>query len=75
MMARDRGYYDRLVRHYTMWKRVVDDPSHPGQEKLRAVRENTELSFRPVRRSRPKVRANDPCPCGTGHKYKKCCRA
>ena len=26
-----------------------------------------------VRRTEPKVRRNDPCPCGSGKKYKKCC--
>jgi preprotein translocase subunit SecA len=26
-----------------------------------------------VRRSQPKVGRNDPCPCGSGKKYKKCC--
>jgi uncharacterized protein YecA (UPF0149 family) len=25
-----------------------------------------------VRRDRPKVGRNDPCPCGSGKKYKKC---
>lgn len=28
-----------------------------------------------VRRAEPKVGRNDPCPCGTGKKYKKCCGA
>jgi len=28
---------------------------------------------RPVRRSGPRVGRNDPCPCGSGKKYKKCC--
>jgi hypothetical protein len=28
---------------------------------------------RPVRRSEPRVGRNDPCPCGSGKKYKKCC--
>ena len=27
----------------------------------------------PVRRSADKVGRNDPCPCGSGKKYKKCC--
>ncbi|MDH3213483.1 MAG: SEC-C metal-binding domain-containing protein [Myxococcales bacterium] len=27
---------------------------------------------RPVQRSVPKVGRNDPCPCGSGKKYKKC---
>jgi SEC-C motif domain protein len=28
-----------------------------------------------VRRESPKIGRNDPCPCGTGKKYKKCCGA
>lgn len=27
----------------------------------------------PVRRDEPKVGRNDPCPCGSGKKFKKCC--
>jgi hypothetical protein len=27
----------------------------------------------PIRREAPKVGRNDPCPCGSGKKYKKCC--
>jgi len=27
----------------------------------------------PVRRDRPRVGRNDPCPCGSGKKYKRCC--
>ena len=26
-----------------------------------------------VARATPKVGRNDPCPCGSGKKYKKCC--
>ncbi|MDR1316966.1 MAG: DnaJ domain-containing protein [Spirochaetales bacterium] len=29
----------------------------------------------PVRRAEPKVGRNDPCPCGSGKKYKRCCGA
>jgi preprotein translocase subunit SecA len=29
----------------------------------------------PIRRDTPKVGRNDPCPCGSGRKYKKCCGA
>lgn len=28
---------------------------------------------RPVRRTTPKIGRNDPCPCGSGKKYKQCC--
>ena len=27
----------------------------------------------PVRRDQPRIGRNDPCPCGSGKKYKKCC--
>ncbi len=34
---------------------------------------DNESSQAPVRRSEPRVGRNDPCPCGSGRKYKKCC--
>lgn len=45
------------------------------------VRENGEWRYldgevhghTPYRREAPKVGRNDPCPCGSGKKYKKCC--
>lgn len=30
-------------------------------------------ALEPIRRTTPKVGRNDPCPCGSGKKYKKCC--
>ncbi len=47
-------------------------------------KENQELNFshsddssirQPIKRSSEKVKRNDPCPCGSGKKYKKCCMA
>jgi SEC-C motif domain protein len=32
-----------------------------------------EATHEPVLRSEPKVGRNDPCPCGSGKKFKKCC--
>ena len=32
-----------------------------------------ELANAPVRRASPKVGRNDPCPCGSGRKFKHCC--
>jgi hypothetical protein len=32
-----------------------------------------ELDVQTYRRAAPKVGRNDPCPCGSGKKYKKCC--
>ena len=30
---------------------------------------------KPIVREEPKINRNDPCPCGSGKKYKKCCGA
>ena len=32
-----------------------------------------EVSREPYRRESPRVGRNDPCPCGSGKKFKKCC--
>ncbi|WP_353662454.1 SEC-C metal-binding domain-containing protein [Hydrogenimonas sp. SS33] len=42
------------------------------------LEENKELRKQrkkstPYKRENPKIRRNDPCPCGSGKKYKKCC--
>ena len=39
---------------------------------VRASNGDGQPEGRPVRRSEPKVGRNDPCPCGSGKKYKKC---
>ena len=33
----------------------------------------TQVKQQPVRNAAKKVGPNDPCPCGSGKKYKKCC--
>ncbi len=58
---------------------------HPAVQALaadRAARERVanapvagEARPTTVRRQQPKVGRNDPCPCGSGKKYKKCCGA
>jgi hypothetical protein len=36
---------------------------------------SSEYSAAPIRRPAPKVGRNEPCPCGSGKKFKKCCGA
>jgi SEC-C motif-containing protein len=38
-------------------------------------KEGEMMKPKQVRREAPKVGRNDPCPCGSGKKYKKCCCA
>ena len=48
-------------------------------ETSRFIHENNHWYYidgkgqKPVRRESPKVGRNDPCPCGSNKKYKKCC--
>jgi hypothetical protein len=54
-----------------------DEPFDPELYKAPVV-ELAEPSYAPtapIRRESPKVGRNDPCPCGSGKKYKKCCGA
>jgi Predicted metal-binding protein related to the C-terminal domain of SecA len=37
--------------------------------------DGSDKTKEPKRRIEPKVGRNDPCPCGSGKKYKKCCGA
>ncbi|MEI8254557.1 MAG: SEC-C metal-binding domain-containing protein [Deltaproteobacteria bacterium] len=69
LSASDPTGEDRFFEHYCLFKCVVDDSLHPLQAKLRAAR-----NALPARRTSPRVGANDPCPCGSGKKYKRCCR-
>ncbi|AGK54057.1 YecA family protein [Bacillus sp. 1NLA3E] len=57
---------------------------HPDLELWRQAAMETEMHFRnesqqkgyfytPPIKSEPKIGRNDPCPCGSGKKYKKCC--
>jgi len=42
------------------------------------VAPNSKLSpapSSPISRATPKIGRNEPCPCGSGKKYKKCCGA
>jgi SEC-C motif-containing protein len=35
--------------------------------------DGVEIKPRPFKRTEPKVGPNEPCPCGSGKKHKKCC--
>jgi len=46
------------------------DPT--GSDDSNALENNTELKVKPIVNAMPKVGRNDPCPCGSGKKYKHC---
>jgi SEC-C motif domain protein len=62
---------------------LTDGQEHQHVEVARFIREDgnwvydgqVDTTPAPVRRETPKIGRNDPCPCGSGKKYKKCCGA
>ena len=70
VLGHDRKFVERLERHYRMVKEAAADPDHEVHETLRDVpREEVTAPFV----SAAGIGRNDPCPCGSGRKYKKCC--
>ena len=64
----DRGQQQRLKENH------VDSATLSELErKGTAVASQAQASNTTVRRATPKVGRNDPCPCGSGKKYKNCC--
>ena len=45
-----------------------------GESKSKGRLTKETASIKPVKREGKKIRPNDPCPCGSGKKYKDCCR-
>ena len=46
---------------------------HPRQQDAAIRGSQTEKKVEPIRNRGDKVGRNDPCPCGSGKKYKNCC--
>jgi preprotein translocase subunit SecA len=49
------------------------NPPTAGTRALEPEDEEVKLDLAPVRRDTPKVGRNEPCPCGSGKKFKNCC--
>lgn len=62
MLAADADYLYGLPQ----WEDIL------GKEKMAEIAKKYKQS-KTVRRESPKIGRNDPCPCGSGKKYKHCC--
>ncbi|MDA3918149.1 MAG: preprotein translocase subunit SecA [Deltaproteobacteria bacterium] len=76
-----QGLMERIKEEIVaiLFKIQVSAPSQVNEMKKQ---EQEQLSFshsdgstikQPVQRNSKKIKRNDPCPCGSGKKYKKCC--
>jgi preprotein translocase subunit SecA len=56
---------------------ISQEYRHPEVSKFEQPQEEEKAEAAPAvpKTSQPKVGRNDPCPCGSGKKYKKCCGA
>jgi hypothetical protein len=63
----DGVLYPEEKTAHSPWKKWIDAPGLALLPEQREVRGHTAY------RVQPKVGRNDPCPCGSGKKYKKCC--
>jgi hypothetical protein len=66
----DPMYAARLERHYGLVKATAA-PTPPAHAELLAWLTEGEEAM-PLR-PRPRAGRNDPCPCGSGKRYKNCC--
>jgi hypothetical protein len=65
--VRDRG---------DMLERLADVSEEQGRKGEAAeLRKEAKRSVAPTRVTKPKIGRNEPCPCGSGKKFKKCCGA
>lgn len=78
------GYLlDTYAKNFKKYKKLIDEKFGPEDyydyddyddyEDDEEYEEGQYELQQPYRRSEPKIGRNDPCPCGSGKKYKKCC--
>ena len=77
--SEEAGNRDHYMRREVVTAAVSDARYNPlhfsGIEEIDALHSfDSFLPEEPYRRPYKKVGANDPCPCGSGKKFKKCCR-
>ena len=82
MINHDPDYLARLQRHYVMFREDVEGKPYTGKPFKRSGRQRRVVEdYFPgkprdrmsVKRQDSKVGRNQPCPCGSGKKYKMCC--
>lgn len=68
----------KLLEPYYQGKTIAEIQAFMEEAYQRALLDQKEPSYvydgeETYKRIQPKVGRNDPCPCGSGKKYKKCC--
>ena len=69
MTAAIREESVRILFHVRVEQKVEREPA----AEVTGTNKDTAQPQAPVQREEKKVYPNDPCPCGSGKKYKQCC--
>ena len=77
----DQQVTKTLCFHMNKMDKIRFGTQHPNlpkeaqnlQTKIESIGEDDTAARGPKRRETEKVYPNDPCPCGSGKKYKQCC--
>jgi preprotein translocase subunit SecA len=69
MMAAIQEETVRILFHIRVEQKVEREPA----AKVTGTNKDTSLASAPKKREEQKIYPNDPCPCGSGKKYKQCC--
>jgi hypothetical protein len=69
----DRNYVARLKWHYSLVKQAATDPAHPAYRKIQQTLEKNIFDSPLPFPWKKRAGHNDPCPCGSGKKFKYCC--
>ncbi|MEE8306038.1 MAG: DUF1186 domain-containing protein [Gammaproteobacteria bacterium] len=72
-----KGLIGNVVDEISWWAcfRECDDEEHLDRDPFDVEDDVRLRAVKTVMRPGPKIGRNDPCPCGSGKKYKKCCIA
>jgi preprotein translocase subunit SecA len=71
---------EQTIQHLFMVQEYREEEERERRRRIKVQREIDQAAHAagsekpvPVQRKQPKVGRNDPCICGSGKKYKKCC--
>ena len=66
-------YIEKLFTVQIMPREEIQQQEQPKNMTLGRGNDAEDQEKKPLKRKQPKVGRNEPCTCGSGKKYKKCC--
>jgi hypothetical protein len=70
-----RRLVEDTVKEMGWWACFRDDRTKGATQPAAPANLKSAVAFSQIKRTTPKTSRNEPCPCGSGKKYKKCCGA